>query len=404
MSTEDNDLDNAFGTPSLERKYEGPKFVQLRSPDTRKNEEVTEYICRLLPPMKSLKDDPLGWRVYYGKHFGHFGNNARNPEKPRARPFGCIQKKNLRTKEIEIACPKCDQMEVMKGKQSKRAAEILADHPEIAAIDSEKDREKALREVCKEDSQYAVYSEWLKKHNCDRKWWMNVLTIAGTYECLGISHTTMKEVLEPKLKEWREKKKLDVFHPTKGVWLRFTRTGIKPRVKDNVELHTETVEIDGETMEKTKLAPLDKPLIARALKECPDLGKDVVTFLSAEKIKALIAAKGDLDKTDEIWGDAPRKAKATAASGSLEDAADEDTSSGSLEDAAEKVETKVEVKSEPKVESKAAAAAEDDDEDLEAQMAALKAKAAAKAAAKAKAPAKPPEDDTEDFLSSFGAK
>jgi hypothetical protein len=341
----------------------------------------------------------MGWRVYVGKHFGHYGNNSRNPEKPRARPFGCIQKKNLRTKEIEIACPKCDQIEIVRGKQKKREGEVLKANPDIAAIESEKDRERALREVCKADNVYASYSEWLKKHNCDRKWWMNVMTLNGTFEAFGISHTTMKDKLEPKLKEWREKKKIDVFHPQKGVWLRFTRTGTRPRVTDSVELFMETVERDGEIVEKVKFAPLDKVMIARAIKECPDLGKDVVQVLPVAKIQALIEAKGDLDKTDEIW-DGPKN-KPVRSTSSLESVADDvsDDDAGTSSAASSSLESAAEEPAAPTPASDVDA----EEAALEAQMKALQAKKAAKAAAASK-PAVKAEESADDFLAGFSAK
>lgn len=369
MSNEEETIEG-FGTASSERKYDGARFQKMKTPDPKKGEESTEFVGRLLPPIKSLKDDEFGWRKYYGKHFGHPGNNPRNPDKPLPRPFGCIKEMNPRTKEIKVSCPKCEQIDKMKEKQDRRETALKAANPELD--------EKALKLLCKEDKEYRTYNEWLFKHSCDRAWWMNMMTPKGEFICFGISHSTMKDKLEPKLKEWRDVDKLDVFHPFKGVWIKFTRTGTKPRVTDTIDLVYDTVEVNGRKLKDVKPAPMTKDQCTRALKDVADggacdLGKDVVRFLSSEKIQALLDSKGDLDKVDEIW-DGPKKAKAastkTSAGESLEDILGE----------TEKTEEKVEAKPEPKTETKAV---ESDDEDLEAQMAALKAKAEAKAKAKA---------------------
>ena len=208
----------------------------------------------------------------------------------------------------------------------------------------------------------------------------------------------MKDVIEPKLKIWRDSKKLDVFHPFKGVWLKFTRTGVAPRVTDSVELFMEEVDFNGEKLERPKVSTLTKDQIARALKICPDLAKDVVKFLPVDKMTALVNSKGDLDKVDEIW-DGPKKDK-VAAGGSLEDglegssegastdpeldALDEvmalDTSATSL--TATKVVADVQI-------------VDDEEAALEAQMKALKERKAKKTA---------PAESAEDFLSAFGVK
>lgn len=399
---EDNQEESieGFGSASVEQEFDGFKIFKLKTPDEKKQESQTELIVRLLPPMHSLKADPTGWRRFYGNHYGHYGNNPRNPEKPRPRPFGCIQDKNFKSGEIRVHCPKCDQMEVYRGKQKRRQEEIVAANPHLSKIENEKDREKAIRDLCKPDKVFATYSEWLRKHNCDKKWWINVMAKDGSFGVLQLSHDTFKKKLEIKLKEWRDNKKLDVFHPIKGVWLRFTRTGQNPRVTDEVNLYTETVEKDGDTYEKIMHAAMTPDQIKRALKVCPDLAKDCVVVLPKEKIQALIDTKGDQDKVDLIWDGEKKESKSVGTSSSLEDSLDEpDTSTKEPETASQgKAETKVETKAEPE------AAAEDDDE---AKALAALAAARARKEAKAKAAASPPpssaSDDPEDFLATFKA-
>ena len=394
---------DAFGTASLDREYDGPKTFKLKVPDSKKNEETTEFICRLLPPMKSLKDQQHAWKKFYGIHYGHSGNNPRDAQKNRPRPFACIEEKDYRTKEIKVHCPKCDQMEVMRSKQKTRESELKLANPSVA------ENEKAMKDICRADATYASYNEWLKKHNCDKKWYINVMSYAGEFGVLHLTYTTMKDVLEPKLKEWRDKEKLDVFHPHKGVWLRFTRSGVAPRVTDNVELFMDSVEISpGRIVKEVKNAPLTKEQIQRALKICPDLAKDVVKFLPPDKIVALIATKGDLDKVDEIW-DGPKKDKATTSS-SLESGLNTDPD---LDAGVDDVGTTLETTGSVADTSTTSGPVEIDDEvaALEAQMKALKERKAqtavvAKVAATevAVTTRSSATESAEDFLSSFSAK
>lgn len=386
----------AFGTASVQPEFEGYKIFKLKTPDAKKGETITTLILRLLPQMHSLKADPTGWRRFYGNHYGHYGNNARNPEKPRPRPFGCIQKKNLKTKEIERHCPKCDQMEIKRGKQAKREREIETANPHIAKIENDTDRKRALRELCKKDKDWMVQNEWLRKHNCDKKWWINVMDQEGQFGVLQVSHDFFKKGLEVKLKEWRDNNKIDVFHPINGLWLKFTRTGSNPRVTDSVDLLRKTVVKDGEEVEVKEKAPMTMEQLRRAVKICPDLDKDCVTFLSVEKMQALIDSKGDLDKVDEIW-DGPKAISDSSSSSS-------DGSAGDT--ASETLQGKQETPAEPPKDKAPSDDLAAQEAALEAQMAALRARRAAGTTTsppkeeKQEAPAGS-SDDAEDFLSNF---
>lgn len=376
MSTEDD----GFGVAKIEREFEGYKLLKLKTPDQKKGEEKTELVVRLLPSMKSYKDTGE-WKFYYGNHFGHYGNNSRNPEKPRARPFGCIQKKN-KQKEILTACPKCTQIAAKQAVYDAREEELF----KASGLTDKKQKE--FYEIKKADKALKIMGEWLGKHNCDKKFWINVMTLDGAYGVLQLSYTTVVDKLEPFLKEMRDKYKIDVFAPSKGLWIKFTRTGIKPRVTDGVEAFTETVTLpDGNTAEMKKAAPMTKEQIQQALKICPDLKTDVVKFLSPEKIQELVDSNGDPDLVDKAW------AEYDAAHGKTQTATK--TKTGSLESAAP-ASNEPEVEAQPLEEEvapvKAAApapapapAVEVDAEEaaLEAQMKALQERKAAKAAAQA---------------------
>ena len=395
MENQEEEQVEGFGKASLGSKREGPQFLKLKAPDPRNPNAISEYIGRLLPPMLSLADDEYGWRRYVRKHFGHNGHNPRNPEKPRFRPFKCIEVKNFREKTIEVHCPKCDQIEVYKGKQAKREREILEANPEVNKIENENERKAAARELFKEDAKHKAIYNWLFKHSCENLWWMNTKSLKGEYVTFGVTHSFMKDVLEPKLAEWKAKLGLNPFSLKKAPFLKFTRSGTKPRVVDAVELYKEPVKVEGEILEKTKLDAMSSEDVQRALKECCDLGatsppRCIVPSLTSQQIEKLIEAGDDPHAVDAVWGDTKSTTSSNVKAGQDDDEEKVDLSGGT--------------KTEEKVETKATPDLDDEEAKLEAQMAAIREKkAAAKAKATAPVPKMAEEKSMEDFLADFEA-
>lgn len=391
-------MSEGFGKASLENTFDGYKFFKLRTPDPKKNEEKTELILRILPSMKSYRDSGT-WRFFYGQHYGYQGNNPRDPSKPRARPFGCIQKKN-KDKSIKVHCPKCDQIEAKRKQYDARAEDLL----KSSGLDKDSREFKDLKQT---DTKLKVLGEWLRKHNCDKKFWINVMSLNGEFGVLQLSYKTSEDVLLPLLKELRDKEKVDALDPMGGVFLRFTRTGKNPQVVDAVEVYTETVQVDGRTFKEYKSAKMTPQQIERALKVCPDLAKDVVKMISAETIQALVDCNGDPDVVDKIWPQESKKSE-TPATSNL------DSSDVPPPDDEPPAEDEVPAQqaapqAPPKTEPPAPPAPEVDEEELELERK-LAAKRAAKAAAKAPtaSPAPglgaPSVDNEAAFLEQFQAK
>lgn len=398
---------NAFGKANLDSTFEGYKYFKLKTPDQKKGEERTEFVARLIPAMHSYRDSGE-WKFFYGQHYGYHRNNPRNPEKPRAAPFGCIQKKN-KAKEIVVECPKCTQMDRQRAKYDARVAELMKQH----GIDSKDAPE--FKDIKKNDQKLKAIGEWLKKHNCDKKFWMNVMTPSGEFGVLQLSYDTTMNVLIPFLKKLREEEKLDAFDPAGGVYLKFTRTGQIPRVKDSVECDTELVDYQGKKARMNKAAPLDEAQIEKAIKICPDLAKDVVKFIPKETIQQLVDCNGDPDEVDRIWPVVEKRAEAKKdeAKGATEDGEpDYGEADGDVAAAGEQkpaAETKVEAKPE----AKAQEPAQDDDAAEEArllkQMEELRAKRESKKVKPVedkKVESKPLDADaeTQKFLENFEAK
>lgn len=401
---------NAFGKTSLDPVFDGPSYFKLKTPDAKKGETMTELVVRLLPSMKSYRDYGE-WKFFYGQHYGYYGTNPRNPDKPRPRPFGCIQKKNSKTKEITEHCPKCDQIAAQRKKYDEREAALLAQNP---GVDPEVNK-KEWRKIKEEDGKLKALADWLKKHNCDKKFWMNVMSKDGKFGVLQLSYKTTQDVLMPFLKKLRDEEKMDAFDPANAPFLKFTRTGQNPSVVDAVSLYQEKVEVEVggkiKKLDETVMSSLSDEEIERALKQCPDLKKEAVQFLSREKIQQLVDCSGEPAEVDAIWGDPPAAKKADP-----EDAQSLDEQPANEKPANEKPAQA------PKTEEKAAAPAEpeqpaEDDEEAQA-LAALEAARAKKAAAKqaktaqaakpAAAPKKdagmgPKIDSPETFIDDFDA-
>lgn len=371
--------DDGFGNTEIDEAFDGWREIKLRMPDEKKGESSTELVVRLLPAIKSCKESGK-WNVFYARHYGHNGENARKPDKPRARPFKCIQEKNFKSGKIEVSCPKCEEMERYRLKETSLQGEIQRANPEAT--------EKQLRELYKQSPKLVQISEWLRKNNCDKKFWMNVMTLKGEFGPLQVSYKTFQK-LRDKLRKLRDEEKIDAFHPDKGVWLRFTRTGTGGfNVNDEVEPVMESVEVNGRTYKEIKTAPLTKEQRARALKTCPDLLTDVVQSLSRAKIEQLIACSGEPSVVDEIWdGPKSERTPSSAGGGRRVQNDESDFQEPAPKPVAKPQETKPAAKTqEPAAKPKQEAAPEPDD--IDAEEAAVLARIAAKRKAKQEEAAK----------------
>lgn len=415
---------SGFGKVSIDSQYEGFKYFKLRTPDIKKNETETTLVLRLLPSMKSYRDSGE-WKFYYGQHYGYAGVNPRDPSRPRARPFACIQKKN-KNKEIVVACPKCTQMAKFEARKKAREDELAKQHG--VGDDKEARGSADFYNIKREDAKHKQVADWLGKHNCDKKFWINAMDKDGNFGVLQLSYTTTTEKLIPLLKKLSSGDetgdKVDAFDPGSGMWLKFTRSGRAPRVIDNITVFEDFVEVGGG--KKAKLAqpaPMTQEQIEKALKVCPDLAKDVVKTISAETIQALVDCSGDPEDVDRIWPPEDKKPKAAPTTTTLppsqsdesadegDSLVDEDLAPG-IDFAKKAAELKAakaaEVKEESEEKKAPAPAVEEDDEEaaLQKMLEAARAKKAAKAATTLATAAGLGKtvDNADDFLAQFEAK
>lgn len=405
--------EEGFGKASLERQFSGYKRFKMVTPDEKKGEEKTRLVVRLLPSMKSYRNTGA-WKFFFGVHFGYEGTNSRDPQgKGRPRPFLCIEQKDS-NKQIVVHCPKCDQMSKYRG-QAKARESVLATEHKIEDLESSK-----FSDIKRNDQKLKVVNDWLKKNNCDKKFYTNAMNEAREFGVLTLSYSTATKVLEPKLKDLQNNAKLDPFDPSAGVWVVFTRTGRNPNVTDTAEI----LMIEGEdgAFRRGK-APLTEEEVKKALKVCPDLSnihQEIVRVLPATAIQALVDCNGDKAAVDAIWApydkafdaakaarigkpvEAPATVPVEDDQLDLEDVAEETqsyTASEAMVAAVETVVNRPTVQPVEEVDAEEAA--------LLAQMEALKAKRAA--GKKTPAVTKPAEEtmgaveNPEDFLKQFDA-
>jgi hypothetical protein len=309
---------SAFGKP----KYGGNSFAKNIKP-----KEGAALVVRILPPIKSLAESGE-WAIYHGIHYGYKGVNPRDPNKPIFKTFRCIEERDFKTKMVKQDCPECDLIKHWE------------DELETILANAKKDG------LTKEDTEEmaSAHRAWLKEHNCDRKWHMNVKQENGEFAVLTLSHKTKKNILEPLIQKLLTDEGIDALEPEQGVWFRITRTGKQIEAVDHIEAVEEAVKdpTTGRISKTTKLAPLTEADEQKALKECPDLATSV-TVITYNQIKALTESSGEPESVDAIFALGQKK----------ESSAGNRHAQPSTQRVQKQEEPKPEPKVEPKVEAKA---------------------------------------------------
>lgn len=290
MSNQNDDF-SGFGSVSYvdDNKSMKTKAKKIRL-TLEKNETEKTLICRILPPMKSMKDNPAGWEKWYGEHWGYKGVNAYKEGELRNRPFKCIEQRDFKTGMVRAPCPACEKIAQVAAEKMDRETKLKA---------AGKTPEE-IKDLC------APLDQFLKQYTLNKSWWMNVMTTDGEFACLGIGSKLNTELRGSKevqglLKELKEKG-IDPISPTEGVWLKFTRTGQWYNTKYSVRAVTDLVDVPGEgKMEKTRRAPLSAEQAKKAVEFCLDLGTEVVSELSFSQIKQIVEGSQDPEEIDRIW-------------------------------------------------------------------------------------------------------
>ncbi len=304
------------------------------------------HVYRILPPFGLLANAGR-WSQYEAVHWGFSLSNGKK------RAFRCIQRKNSRTKMVEIECPMCKKIAEQTKLRDDRKFKLEADGKspsEVAAV-------------------LQPLNDWLSTFNLQKGHYLNVMRQDGQIGKLFIK-IRLKQALDAKLPIFMNKYKLDPIAAEDGMWLDFTRTGMgRNDTTYDVTPLEEPVEINGRTLIDIKAAPLSPDVIKRMSKEAFELSTQF-RDLTYDEVQMMVASNGDPTIVDTVFG-APTIAPATktAAAPVYEEDSYEDEEAPT-----------------------AAPAVADEEEQIMAQLAALRAK---------KAP--PSKSTNDDFVAQFKA-
>lgn len=254
----------------------------------------TGLTARLLPPLHScsLPGPNAGrWAIMHKQHFGFDTVSASGDRSWNT--FYCVEEFDFKTRTITKPCPSCED-----NKQKKALFE--SSKKELGFAGKTGDEIKRLTEPL---------DNWLRKHNLDAKWYINVKTVEGEYCTLKIG-TKLKKKLDTLIKELREptrpgRQPIDVFDPADGIWLDFTRTGkgFDSDYDVRCSMETKMVNVDGvstpvEVYRKAPLADDEKEAAEQTTYDLSDIG---IRRLSYQQVVDLVRCDGNPDAIDGIF-------------------------------------------------------------------------------------------------------
>jgi hypothetical protein len=244
-------------------------------------------VFRIAPPVKSLK--AVGkWKVYDRLHYGYVVPNEQNPDKPRARPFRCIEQVNRTTKMIEQDCPEC----AFLAAEEEKVAKMVKSYMEKGK--SEQEAEEFVKGARK----------LLREHNLDKKWYVLAKNLAGEWGLLKLGYRAMTALEDTRNEYIKANGGADPLDATAGVWFEFTRQGKNRDTRYAVKLAMESLGGGRFQVKSGALTRVD----AEALKRCPDLAKvNDNKVLSYDQIQALVSSGGDPTVAATVFGASRRE-------------------------------------------------------------------------------------------------
>lgn len=266
-------LPEGFGAASYtnERKF---KFFKL---------EEGQNVFRVLPPMKSMRNNKRGWGIYFSLIYGWNGVDKQDPTKTRFRPFLCLEERDPKTGMVTRECP-----------ASKLRQEKLDQWERLKARCEQERTPEAERKML-----LAPLADWLKTHTIDRGWRLLVMNKKNEFGILRISHKAKKslDAAAQKLSQ----QGYDPFGP-KGVWFEFNRSGLGFDTVVDVQPLRVIEQINGRRVEVIAESELTYDLAEYALDVCPDLNELMESYrLSPEQVEKIVNGSGDPEEVDAIW-------------------------------------------------------------------------------------------------------
>lgn len=283
----------SFGKSNFDKgKGSGFKNAKLASD---KQGGTTRADFRIFPAMHESGKTGQ-WAIYYGQHWGYSGRDPSDPTKSKMRPFRCVEKSDFRTKRVTVACPECDLISHQKALMEKKKELFTAEG-------------KSGQDVLDLTSDL---KDWLKSHNCDRKWRMFAMNSDGEMVLLSITHKC-KASLDAAITRFRQEEGRDPLDLDDGVWFTFERTGSGIQVVDSVSVAQERVTIEGRSVKVNKVGPITEEVARQALATFPDL-QLTCRVLSVDQVQKLVDSDGnptDVDSVFELSSEVTRERSAS---------------------------------------------------------------------------------------------
>jgi hypothetical protein len=290
--TDNTEIEDFFGEAKEANSGSSLNWKQHTISDKQPN------IYRIAPPLKTSTSGR--WKVHGRVHYGYMVPNEQNPDKPRHKPFLCIQKKNYKTKMIEQDCPECSLLQYIQSQFEAQEKNLI---------------ERALKEGKSKEVAETEAKEFIsgvrkstQPHNLDSKWFVLAKNLSGEWAILKLGTTAMK-AFEDACKKYTTEMGEDPLNAKTGVWFEFTRTGLGFDTRYTATVAMESLGKGQYQIKSGALTAAD----AEGIKKCPKL--DTLNdnkILSYEQIKALVESKGDPEKVEAVFAQiAPQTPRAS---------------------------------------------------------------------------------------------
>lgn len=258
---------------------------------------------RVLPSMD-------GTGKYFRDHTCHYGYGTKmnNSDKEFPNPFYCVEEgKFIAGKFVVLQeCPECR---------------------EIKRVNTEKEGIEAdMKKAGSSDAEIAAavesHEKWLRKHNRDFKFYVNVKDSSGRYFTVKYPSKQVWKVIEAKISEYKARRiPIDGVAASQGLWFRIVQSGKRFKCERVVDVVTEDVIVNGQVVEgasKPKLAPLTGEDAKKARETCLDLRDVGIRRLSLEQVARLVASRGDPTVIQAIFAASDPKAQTVTTRGDAE--------------------------------------------------------------------------------------
>jgi len=244
--------------------------------------ENEDNVYRIAPSVKSCRQSGK-WKIYYKVHYGYTVPNDQNPDKPRHKPFLCIEKKNRATGMLEQDCPECNMLAAKEKEiEALKAKALAAGKTEEQAEEFVKSAKKLLHE-----------------HNLDKKWYVLAKNLAGEWGVLKIPFKAMQKLDLLMDRYAKQNDGESALKASGGVWFRFTRSGKNINTVYDVEIEQESLGKGNFRQKSGELTKSD----AEAIDKCPDLAtindNKAITY---DQVAALVTSNGDPTIVATVFG------------------------------------------------------------------------------------------------------